>query len=110
MAVLTLFEADRPGDMRPRDAIVAIRARAQGTRELGMHTTRLLSLRAHAAARAAQCEAARFAARAAGHTVATWHVPTHALGAPLYADMARAASADKRKKATRKQLSTARGK
>jgi hypothetical protein len=91
MAVLRLFEAERPRDTRPRDAIAAIRAWAQGKRELGMDATRRLSLDAHAAARAAKTEAARFAARAAGHAVATWHVPTHALGAPLYADKARAA-------------------
>jgi hypothetical protein len=57
-----------------------------------MNETRRLSLDAHAAARAASTEAARFAARAAGHAVATWHVPAHALGAPLYADKARAAA------------------
>jgi len=92
MAVLRLFEAERPRDTRPRDAIVAIRAWAQGKRELGMHATRRLSLNAHAAARAARTEAACFAARAAGHAVATWHVPTHALGAPLYAKKARVAA------------------
>jgi len=91
MTVLRLFEAERPRDTRPRDAIVAIRAWAQGRRQLGMRATRRLSLDAHAAARAARSEAARFAARAAGHAVATWHVPTHALGAPLYAEKARAA-------------------
>lgn len=92
MTVLRLFEAERPNDSRPRDAIVAIRAWAEGKRELGMHATRRLSLAAHAAARAAKTEAARFAARAAGHAVATWHVPAHAFGAPLYADKARAAA------------------
>jgi Imm-5 like putative immunity protein len=92
MAVLRLFEAERPRDTRPRDAIVAIRAWAQGKGELGMHATRRLSLNAHAAARAARTEAACFAARAAGHAVATWHVPTHALGAPLYAKKARVAA------------------
>ena len=106
MAVLPLFEADRPRDMRPRDAIVAIQAWARGKRELGMNATRRLSLKAHAAARAAKTEAARFAARAAGHAVATWHVPTHALGAPLYADKARAASAEAKKTARRKQGAT----
>jgi len=66
-----------------------------------MHTVRKLSLSAHAAARAAKTEAAGFAARAAGHAVATWHVPTHALGAPLYAEKARAAA--RRSKIVRKK-------
>ena len=52
---------------------------------------RKLSLNSHAAARAAKTDAARFAARAAGQAVATWHVPTHAMGAPIYARKAIAA-------------------
>jgi hypothetical protein len=89
--VLPLFETDRPGDPRPRNAIKAIEAWARGKRKLGMQEVRKLSLDSHAAARAAGTAAARFAARAAGHAVATWHVPTHALGAPMYAERAMAA-------------------
>jgi hypothetical protein len=83
--VLPLFERERPKDPRPRQAIEAILAWAQGKRDLGMAEVRRLSLGSHAAARAAKSEAARFAARAAGHAVATWHVPTHAMGVPMYA-------------------------
>jgi hypothetical protein len=83
--VLPLFENEHPKDGRPRRAIEVIRAWAQGRHELGMAEVRKLSLGAHAAARAAKSDAARFAARAAGHAVATWHVPTHAMGAPMYA-------------------------
>jgi hypothetical protein len=83
--VLPIFEKEHPRDHRPRRAIAAIRAWAQGKRELGMAEVRKLSLSAHAAAREAKSDAARFAARAAGHAVATWHVPTHAMGAPMYA-------------------------
>ena len=83
--VLPIFEKERPKDDRPRQAIEAIRAWAQGKRELGMAEVRRLSLGAHAAAREAKSDAARFAARAAGQAVATWHVPTHAMGAPMYA-------------------------
>lgn len=83
--VLPIFERERPKDRRPRQAIEAIRAWAQGKRELGMAEVRKLSLGSHAAARAARTDAARFAARAAGHAVATWHVPTHAMGVPIYA-------------------------
>ncbi len=90
--VLPIFEKERPDDNRPRQAIEAIRAWAQGERELGMAEVRKLSLGSHAAAREAKSDAARFAARAAGHAVATWHVPTHAMGAPMYAWRAIAAS------------------
>jgi len=83
--VLPIFEREHPKDRRPRQAIEAIRAWAQGKRELGMAEVRKLSLGSHAAARAARSDAARFAARAAGHAVATWHVPTHAMGVPMYA-------------------------
>lgn len=86
--VLPLFERDRPRDGRPRRAIEAIRAWAQGKRTLGLAEVRKLALGAHAAARAAKSDAARFAARAAGHAVATWHVPTHAMGVPMYAGKA----------------------
>ena len=83
--VLPLFERERPKDSRPRQAIAAIQAWAHGKRKLGMAEVRKLALGSHAAARAAKSEAARFAARAAGHAVATWHVPTHAMGVPIYA-------------------------
>lgn len=83
--VLPLFEKACPKDERPRAAVEAIRAWAQGKRTLGMAEVRRLSLGAHAAARAAPSDAARFAARAAGHAVATWHVPTHAMAVPMYA-------------------------
>ncbi len=93
--VLPIFEKERPNDDRPRQAIEAIKAWAQGKRELGMAEVRKLSLGSHAAAREAKSDAARFAARAAGHAVATWHVPTHAMGAPMYAWRAIAASKSK---------------
>jgi len=90
--VLPIFERERPKDSRPRRAIEAIRAWAQGDREIGMAEVRKLSLGSHAAAREAKSDAARFAARAAGQAVATWHVPTHAMGAPIYACKATIAS------------------
>ena len=82
--VLPLFEREHPKDKRPRRAIAAIQAWAQGRRKLGMAEVRKLSLDSHAAARSANSDAARFAARAAGHAVATWHIPTHAMGVPIY--------------------------
>lgn len=86
--VLECFEKELPSDTRPRQAIEAIRAWAQGKRELGMTEVRRLSLDAHAAARTAKSDAAIFAAHSAGQAVATWHVPTHAMGASWYAGKA----------------------
>lgn len=93
--LLPLFERVHPHDRRPRRAIEAIRAWGQGRRALGMAQVRKLSLDAHAAARAAKTQSARFAARAAGHAVATWHVPQHAQGPELYGQKARGTVATK---------------
>lgn len=86
--VLSCFEKERPNDTRPRQAIEAIKAWAQGKRELGMAEVRRLSLSSHTAACEAKSDAAIFAAHAAGQAVATWHVPTHAMGASWYAGKA----------------------
>lgn len=93
--VLPIFEKECPGDNRPRQAIEAIRDWAQGKRELGMTEVRNLSRSSHAAAREAKSDAAKFVAHAAGQAIATWHVPTHALGAFGYAGRALAASKGK---------------
>lgn len=95
--VLPYFEAAHPEDARPRRAIDAIRAWGWGTMPLGMASVRTLSLDAHAAARAATTDAARFAARAAGQAVATWHVPNHALAVPYYVRKAVAARNEARR-------------
>ncbi len=86
--VLKYFEAERPADRRPRDAIRAIREWAEGRRTLGMKAVRTLSLAAHAAAREVESDAAKYAAHAAGQAVGTWHAPAHALGAFGYAGRA----------------------
>ncbi len=93
--VLPFFEKERPKDDRPRKAIEAIRAWANGKRTLGMKEVRKLSLDSHAAARACKSDAARYAARAAGQAVAVWHVPTHAMAVPMYVCKARAAGKKK---------------
>ena len=90
--VLKFFEKERPKDMRPREAIEAIREWAEDKRTLEMKEVRKLSLNAHAAARDAKSYVAKYAARAAGQAVGTWHVPTHALGAFGYAGRAYIAS------------------
>jgi len=89
--VLPIFEAEHPGDARPREALAALRAWASGERRLSMAEVRRLSLGSHAAARGARTEAAKQAARAIGHAVAVWHVPSHAAGVPYYGEKARKA-------------------
>ncbi len=86
--VLKYFEKERPNDKRPREAIEAIKAWAEDKRTLSMAEVRKLSLNAHAAARDVNSDKAKYAARAAGQAVGTWHVPTHALGAFGYAGRA----------------------
>jgi hypothetical protein len=90
--VLKFFEKVRPNDKRPREAIEAIKAWAEGKRTLGMKEVRKLSLDAHAAARDVKSDDAKFAAHAAGQAIGTWHVPTHSLGAYGYAGRAIIAS------------------
>ena len=90
--VLPMFEHEHPHDVRPCQAIEAIRAWAQGKRDLGMTEVHRLSLGSHAAARAAKTDASKFAARAAGQAVAVWHVPNHALAVSYYVRKAVAAN------------------
>ena len=99
--VLPLFARERPDDERPRRAVDAIRAWAAGRRTLGMTEVRTLALAAHAAARASRSASARFAARAAGHAIATWHAPAHAMAVPWYA--AKAVAADAAERAARRR-------
>ena len=94
--VLLIFEKECPKDDRPRKAIKAIKAWAQGKQKLGMAEVRKLSLDSHAAARVAKSDAAKFAARAAGQAIAIWHVPTHAMAVPYY--VCKAIFANKNKK------------
>ena len=95
--VLSFFEKENPRDDRPRKAIEAIKAWAKGRRKLGMAEVRKLSLDSHAAARKAKSDAAKFAARAAGQAVATWHVPTHAMAVPYYVCKALSSKTSKKK-------------
>ncbi len=83
--VLPYFEEKCPNDDRPRKAIEACRTWA-ATGVFKMAVIRQASLDSHAAAREVGADnAARYAARAAGQAVATAHVPTHAIGAAVYA-------------------------
>ena len=90
--VLPLFEAVRPEDPRPRQAIEAARAWTRG--ELKMMESRALGGHAMGAARDLQ-GAARFAAYAAGQAAVVAHVAAHELGAAAYAIKAAQAAAPK---------------
>jgi hypothetical protein len=89
--VLPYFEEHYPKDDRPRKALEAGRAWAQG--ELSVSKARAAAFVAHAAARDADDAAARAAARAAGHAAATAHVAGHARHAAAYAVNAATAAA-----------------
>jgi hypothetical protein len=90
--VLPFFEKAYPLDERPRKAVEACRKWVL-TGVFKMADIRGSSLAAHAAARVAkENNAACYAARAAGHGVATAHVPQHAFGAAYYALKAIAAA------------------
>ncbi|MEJ2710953.1 MAG: hypothetical protein P8074_25305 [Anaerolineales bacterium] len=83
--VLPYFEQKYPDDHRPRDAIETLQTWID-TGVFRMAVIRQASLASHAAAReVGEDNAARSAARAAGQAVATAHVPTHAIGAAIYA-------------------------
>ena len=83
--VMPYFEEKFPEDPRPQNAIVALQAWID-TGVFRMADIRKASLTSHAAAReVGEDNAARSAARAAGQAVATAHVPTHSLGAAIYA-------------------------
>jgi immunity protein 5 of polymorphic toxin system len=88
--VLDLFEAVRPKDPRPRQAIEHVRAWTQG--EVTMTQARAAGGHAMGAARE-QRGAARHAAFAAGQAGAVAHVAAHELGAAAYAIKAARAAA-----------------
>ena len=83
--VLSYFERKYPEDHRPRKAIEALQTWIN-TGVFKMAVIRKASLDSHAAAReVGEDNSARSAARAAGQAVATAHVPTHSVGAAIYA-------------------------
>lgn len=99
--VLGLFEAEAPGDSRPREAIARLRAFARG--ELGVGEARRRFM-AHAAARKVSAPAAVAAARAAGQAASIPHMGAHALGAAAYAAKAAGLSAPDRPEAVRDEI------
>ncbi|AEV84425.1 hypothetical protein ACWT_3402 [Actinoplanes sp. SE50] len=89
--VLPLFEAERPDDPRPRQAIEHARAWTRG--EVRMMRAREAGGHAMGAARDLR-GAARFAAYAAGQAAVVAHVAAHELGAAAYAIKAARAAGD----------------
>jgi hypothetical protein len=81
--VLWLFEAEAPGDSRPRDAIARTRAFARGELDVAQEIRRRFI--AGAAARDVATPSAAAAAQAAGQAAAIPHMGAHALGAAAYA-------------------------
>src|SRR5512136_3481817 len=88
--VLPYFEEKYPDDGRPRKAIEECKKWAD-TGIFKMSVIRGASLGAHAAAKIAKEDDAKFAAHAAGQAVGTAHVSTHALGSSIYGIRAAAA-------------------
>jgi len=83
--VLPYFENQFPNDDRPRLAIKTLQDWIE-TGIFNMAVIRKASLDSHAAARdVGKDNSARSAARAAGQTVATAHVPVHSVGGAIYA-------------------------
>jgi hypothetical protein len=83
--VLPYFDEKYPEDNRPRTALETLQTWIN-TGVFKMAVIRKAALDAHAAAReVGEDSAARSTARAAGQAVATAHVPTHAIGAAIYA-------------------------
>ncbi len=92
--VLGLFEAEAPGDSRPRDAITRARAFARGELDVADEIRRRFL--GGAAARDTGTPAAAAAARAAGQATAVPHMGAHALGAAAYAAKAAGVAAPNR--------------
>ena len=81
--VLGLFEAEAPGDDRPRAAIARTRAFARGELNTAEEIRRRFA--GGVPAGEVKAPAALAAARAAGQAVAICHMGAHALGAAAYA-------------------------
>ena len=95
--VLGLFEAEAPGDTRPRDAIARTRAFARG--ELGAAEGIRRRFAGNAAAREVSGPAAVAAAKSAGQAAGIPHMGAHALGAAAYAAKAAGLAAPDRPEA-----------
>ena len=100
--VLGLFEAQAPGNSRPREAIARTRAFACG--ELGVADEIRRRFINGAAAREVSAPTAVAAARAAGQAAAIPHMGAHALGAAAYAAKAAGLAAPDRPEAVSEEI------
>lgn len=99
--VLGIFEAQAPGDHRPRNAIERARAFSRGELDISEEIRR--RFRDGGAAREASDPAAKAAAKAAGQAAAIPHMGAHALGAAAYAAKAAGLVADDSSDAAREE-------
>lgn len=99
--VLELFEADSPGDTRPRDAIARTRAFARGELDIAGEIRRRF---AGGGAARDVCACAAAAARAAGQAASIPHMGAHALGAAAYAARAAGLAAPDRPEAVSEEV------
>src|SRR3954451_19600645 len=100
--VIGLFEAEAPGDSRPREAIARTRAFARG--ELDIAEAIRGRFVNGEAAREVSAPAAVAAARAAGQAAAIPHMGAHALGAAAYAAKAAGLAAPDRPDAVSEEI------
>ena len=100
--VLGLFEAEAPGDSRPRDAIARTRAFSRGELDVAEEIRR--RFQGGPAAREVGTPAAAAAAKAAGQAAAIPHMGAHALGAAAYAAMAAGLAAPDRPEALSEEI------
>jgi hypothetical protein len=84
--MLPLFLAERPDDLRPREALEAARAFMRG--EMDIEDVREKAFACHAAAREASDPSALAAARVCGQAAAVAHMAGHARQVPRYTSMA----------------------
>jgi hypothetical protein len=99
--VLPLFEAEAPGDSRPRDLIARARAFARGELDVAEEIRRRF---VGGAARDGTTPAAVAAAQAAGQAAAIPHMGAHALGAAAYAAKAAGLAAPDRPEAVTEEV------
>jgi hypothetical protein len=97
-----LFEAEAPGDDRPRELIARTRAFARGELKTAEEIRRRFA--GGVPTGAVEAPAAYAAARAAGQSVAVCHMGAHALGAAAYAARAVGLADPDRSEAVRDEI------
>jgi hypothetical protein len=100
--VLWLFEAEAPGESRPRAAIARTRAFARGELDVAEEIRRRFV--GGSAAREVASPSAAAAAKAAGQAAAIPHMGAHALGAAAYAAKAAGLAAPDRPEAVTDEI------